>query len=231
MPTENQESQVNITAIRPLKREGWFSVLAAGRCLVRLHQRRIEELGLAVGTAWTGELAARATRMAQRDDLYRQAIARINRRNLSRAEMRAFLLDRGADESLAEGIVNDLEKSGAIDDRALAEAVVHDATRRRPAGSNLLRIKLQRRGIDPDALDPALEAGVANESEAARQLMDQFLGAELARLDTAKRGDGDQAARARAGVLRRLAGLLARRGFEPDTVESLLEEAADRLAT
>src|SRR5262249_907856 len=99
---------------------------------------------------------------------------------------------------------------GWLNDRAYAEAVAHAVTRSKPASSRMLKAKLQARHIADEAIGDVLSTAASRNHELAGAL-------DLARrkLDT----DGGPSPRPR--LWRRIAALLARRGYDEDAVETV----------
>lgn len=187
----------------------------------------VAELGLVVGGEWDESLAAGVREAAAFDAALRKAAKQVDRRARSAREVRDALARAGHDEAMSARVVDRLSQLGMIDDAALGKALIDETLARQPAGLALLRAKLLRRGIDETTIDRLIGAGDVIRRDAddaaasadepprasgvadARRLALQRL-PSLARFDSATR-------------LRRLAGLLARRGFDADTVEAALD--------
>jgi len=116
-------------------------------------------------------------------------------RPLSRARLERRLAGAGVDGAPRDEALATLERAGLVDDERLAEGRAA-ALCERGWGDEAIVVRLSAEGIDEAAARRAL-AGLAPESE--------------------------RAARIAAGVpdLRRLAGLLARRGFGEDVLETV----------
>src|SRR5690606_35524224 len=97
---------------------------------------------------------------------------RLNRQPYSRQALREKLESRGHAPEAAEAAVEKLEAAGALDERALGEAMVARALR---AGESMpvLRQKLERRKLRPELIE-ALIAEAASQFDpraAARDLL------------------------------------------------------------
>jgi regulatory protein len=151
----------------------------------------------------------------ERDErIDRMIVSRLRRSSLSVAEVRATLAEHGLDESEIEEWVERYERLGYLDDRRLAEHLVHSHGVRRGRGSGALLHELGRRGIDGDlarsaleALDPEVELdhATAIAERRARQ---------LAGLD-------------RAVAHRRLTAFLLRRGYGSEVVREAVRAALE----
>lgn len=221
-----QQRQPEVTALKPLKQAGFFSVLSYRRKLARLHQSRIDALGITVGTIWTPELAAQAASLELHDYWYRKALARLNRRAVSSKELHRWMLEQGLEAQLADRITERLKEIGALNDRMLADSLVHHHTRIRPAGERLIRTKLRQRGIDEETGSAALDGQLDPDTmlEQARTLAQRKT--EHARRRSSDDATAQERAKAQAKLYRQVQGLLARRGFPPRIIEQVTEEIA-----
>jgi regulatory protein len=189
---------------RPRAGDPTVEVLLASGERIQVHDRRLAAHGLAVGDE-LGPDACAALRAAGRvDAAERRALRLIAVRPRSRAELARRMGEWGLSEEEAEAVLERLTAIGAVDDGLLAAAVVSG---RRAQAYGRLRVDadLERLRVDPAAralaaADPGHEV-------------------ELARRALAVRGAPDP--RDPAG-LRRAAGYLGRRGFDPDTVAAVL---------
>lgn len=149
----------------------------------------------------------------ERDErIDRMIVSRLRRSSLSVAEVRATLAEHGLDEHEIEEWVERYERLGYLDDRRLAEHLVHSHGVRRGRGSGALLHELGRRGIDDElarsaleALDPdvELEHATAIAERRARQ---------LSGLD-------------HAVAYRRLTAFLLRRGYGSEVVREAVRAA------
>lgn len=150
----------------------------------------------------------------------RDAVAMLEHRALSRAELRAKLHARGHDEPACDRVLESLGAAGLVDDRALGESIVRLELRRLPAGAALLEAKLARRGIGPETA-----ASVVREALRGRRVAEDADAVARKRVRTLPRTLPPEVAR------RRLLGVLSRRGFEAEdalgAVERVLGSGGD----
>jgi regulatory protein len=194
---------------RPRPGDPTVEVLLASGERIRIHDRRLAEHGLAVGDALDPAACAALRAAGRADAAERRALRLIAVRPRSRAELALRMGEWGLSEAGAAGVLERLSAMGAVDDGALAAAVVSS---RRAHAYGRLRVDadLERLRVDPAARAPvATDAG--DEAERARRAL-------------AARGAPD--AGDPAG-LRRAAGYLQRRGFDADTVAAVLGFEAD----
>lgn len=130
----------------------------------------------------------------------------------TRAELATALAKRGVPDEAAEAVLSRFTEVGLIDDRAFATAWVDSRHSGRGLARRALAAELRRRGVDGEVVGEAV-AVVDNEAEerAARQLVARRIAATR-RLDQPAR-------------IRRLAGMLARRGYPPGLSLRVVREA------
>lgn len=162
----------------------------------------------------TAEIVGTAEIVSVADDLESSAIREVclkalSRRDHSRRELRELLAEFQEVEIDRE--LSDLERLGYLDEQRLADTIVENLVRRKGLGSSAIRLELQKRKLESEAISRALET-IDRESERERAI--EFLQKKAARLGLADR----------EGAIRRLSGQLARRGFDADTVRSAISQ-------
>jgi len=140
----------------------------------------------------------------------KRAFTMLGRKGLSRRELIDRLVQKNHDEAIAERVADEFERDGWIDDAALARDIIEFERQRQPAAEPLLREKLHSRCIAADIIDRVLhETGRREDpADAAMQLAEQ-------RYRSMRSLPAPTAAR-------RIAGALHRRGFDDDTIETVL---------
>jgi regulatory protein len=151
----------------------------------------------------------------ERDErIDRLIVSRLRRSSLSVAEVRATLAEHGLDDHEVEEWVERYERLGYLDDRRLAEQLVHSHGVRRGRGSGALLHELGRRGIDGELARSALEALDPDvELEHATTIAERRA-RQLTGLD-------------RAVAHRRLTAFLLRRGYGGEVVREAVRAALD----
>jgi len=130
----------------------------------------------------------------------------------TRAELATALAKRGVPDDAAATVLSRFTEVGLIDDRAFAAAWVDSRHAGRGLGRRALAAELRRRGVAGQIVGEAVAVVDAEaEERAARQLVDRRL--------AASRGL-EQPAR-----VRRLAGMLARKGYPPGLAMRVVREA------
>ena len=130
----------------------------------------------------------------------------------SRSQLAEKLASRDVPEELAERLLDRFEEVGLVDDAAYAEMLVRTRHEERGLARRALAHELRLKGVSPDVAEQALEQ-IDDEDEVATALALAVRKARASRgLDPVKRR-------------RRLAGMLARKGYPPGVVMRAVEEA------
>ncbi len=192
------------------RRPGRLRIFVDEKIVATLGRSRVEQLSLSVDQEWTSVLRQHVEAEAAIDAVVRQAMRMLNRRAMTRAEMEGKLGERGHDQDVVAEGLDRLERLGALDDAQVGRLMVAQLTRDRPAGAALLVEKLCARGLSEDLAERIVGDHLSgDDAEAsARALVEQ-------RLPSLRHCDPPTRAR-------RLAGLLARRGFDEQTIESVV---------
>jgi regulatory protein len=132
----------------------------------------------------------------------------------SRAQLERKLNQRGCDPDVAARVLDRMTEVGLVDDEAYAELLVRSKRETKGLARKGLAHELRKQGIDQDVADEALDQ-VGTEDERAR-----------AELLVAKK------LRTMAGLApdvqaRRLAGMLARKGYSGDVAWPVIREAVN----
>lgn len=130
----------------------------------------------------------------------------------TRAELTQALRKRGVADEVSNAVLDRYREVGMIDDAAFAKAWVASRHHGRGLARRALAGELHRRGVDKELVGAALEE-VDDETEAAtaRELVDR-------RLRSAGSAEPEV-------LLRRLVGMLARRGYPPGLAIRVVKEA------
>ena len=139
------------------------------------------------------------------------ALRHLDRRAYGTAELAGVLVRKGADPGVVDEVLGRLTGVGLLDDGAYAAAVVEARHDTGHLSRRAVMFDLRRRGLPPDVVDAAT-SGLDDESdlEGARRLAAGRL-RSLAGLDV-------NVAR------RRLAGALARQGYSPNVVATVVSQ-------
>lgn len=129
----------------------------------------------------------------------------------SRAELADTLARRNVPGEVAERVLNRMEQVGLVDDGSFAASWVESRQQRRHLSRRALRAELGRKGLDREVIGEAVgEVDDEDEYTAALNLARSKL-RSYARVEPHVRR-------------RRLAGVLARRGFDASITARVLDE-------
>ncbi|MDH6281893.1 recombination regulator RecX [Prescottella agglutinans] len=130
----------------------------------------------------------------------------LTERARSRTELEQKLAQKGYPPAVIEGVLDRLAEVGLVDDAAFAEQWVHSRHTYSGRGRRALATELRRKGIDQQTSTEALsQISSDDERERAADLVRKKL-ARTTSDDIADRDDRDR-------LMRRLVGMLARRGY------------------
>ena len=140
-------------------------------------------------------------------------------RSRTRSELAGNMTKRGYAEDVVASVLGRLTAVGLIDDADFADQWVRSRRTHAGKGKRALASELRTKGVDDDVIAAALEGIDAGaERERAEQLVDRKLRREaLADTDDTK-------------VMRRLVGMLARRGYSQSMAVAVVSDklAAER---
>ncbi|WP_313823048.1 regulatory protein RecX [Citricoccus sp.] len=138
----------------------------------------------------------------------------------SRKQLDDKLAERDVPEDVAAAVLDRLEDVRLVDDTAYAENFVRTRQRSKGLARGALRRELQQKGVSGEAAEQALETiSEDTEREAAVELVQRKIrGRRLPSGDSAEdRGERDKA-------VRRLAAMLARKGYPPGMALGIVKE-------
>jgi len=215
MPNTATPNPTTIHSIEPIHTDGGLVLVRFGRRRIRARRIDLEPLALQPGDLITNALLEHLEQAAATAKAWNAALRTLARRPMARATLRARLGRRFGDNA-ALAVIDTLTTQGLLDDAAAAASLLRGLEHRGPVGPAKFAQALARHGIDPDAADAVLQDMQQTQDpiEAATQAAMPML-RSLARFD-------------RPTQERRLAGRLARRGFDADTVQQVLEAILPR---
>jgi regulatory protein len=132
----------------------------------------------------------------------------------TRAQLAEALKKRGIPDEVADAVLGRFTDVGLIDDAAFARAWVESRHHGQGLSARALSAELRRRGVDDDQIREAVdELGPDAEAETARRLVTRKLAATAGLPAEAR--------------IRRLAGMLARKGYPPGLAFRVIREALE----
>jgi len=147
-------------------------------------------------------LTSKSAELSREEQARALCLRLLTARARTRAELAGQLTKRGYPDDVATQVLDRLAGVGLIDDTDFAEQWVRSRRMHAGKGKRALAAELRTKGVDNEVITAALaDIDAGAERERAEQLVRDKLRRE--RLD----GDDDQK------VMRRLVGMLARRGY------------------
>jgi regulatory protein len=139
----------------------------------------------------------------------------------SRLQLERKLAERNVPEDVAAAVLDRFEEVRLVDDAEFADMWVRSRSQSRRLAKGALRRELADKGIDADTAASALEQlSDEDEEAAARQLVERKLRPGT---DLSDRAERDKATR-------RLASMLARKGYQPSQAFRIVAEVLDAAA-
>ncbi|MFB9074199.1 regulatory protein RecX [Citricoccus parietis] len=138
----------------------------------------------------------------------------------SRKQLEEKLAERDVPEDVAAAVLDRLEDVRLVDDTAYAENFVRTRQRSKGLARGALRRELQQKGVSGEAAEQALETISEDaEREAAVELVQRKIrGRQL------PSGDAVEDRAERDKTVRRLAGMLARKGYPPGMALGIVKD-------
>jgi len=155
-----------------------------------------------------------ATSEKREEQAHALCLRLLTARARTRAELAGQLSKRGYSDEVAGAVLRRLTAVGLIDDEDFAQQWVQSRQRNAGKGKRALAAELRTKGVDDEVIASALsgiDAGV--ERVRAEELVERKLRHEAF-------NDGDE-----AKVMRRLVGMLARRGYSQNMAVAVVNDA------
>lgn len=208
-----------ITEIRPsTRRPDKASIIVNGKFAMSLSHHQINEAGLVVGSIWDENLAVQIVHHKAIEKAGKTAMSRLNRRPMSRNQLKQKLIDKGYTSDIVVKVLDKLEASGALNDLAYAKALAHELVTYRYAGPALLRLKLRTKGITE-----RIATTVVSEYSQPDTQLEQALRLGTKKLRVLSRYDSPT-------QKRRLWNALARRGYDHGIIKTVLRKLINERA-
>lgn len=217
MASKSTVSEPVTISVRPLARPaGWFAVrFGRGReGTAALHPDDLAELNIRDGDVSTPGLERAIAAARDRSAARREALRTVSRRSITAAALRTRLVAAGHAPEAAGAVVDALVRTGAICDQRFADSAAASARRAGRSEAEAMR-RLRDRGVDEATARAAVE-----------RTRNDALGTDLetARMFAASRLRPSMRVLPPATRRRRLAGQLARRGHDEDTIRRVLDD-------
>jgi regulatory protein len=204
-------------------RRGTRTIYADGSFLTSISAEALIRSGLRVGD----EISDKKVRFMHRVDTLlsakNTALRFLSYRPRTEREVRDNLREKEFGDEEIGAVMEDLKKTGLLNDAEFARLYVRSTLSGRPVGKMILRKKMLLLGLDSPTVDAALEQTFAdlNQEEMAMEAALKFV------RRTGKLGSPMD----RRKLRERVTGFLARRGFPWDVVHTVIRRLDDREQT
>lgn len=208
---------MTITKIERQKKQAKrFNIYCDGEFTLGIHEDVLVKSGLHTGDILDKKRIEELESVEEFHLAKDKALRYISYRRRSEKEVHSKMVEKEFHPVVIDAVVAHLKNLNFINDRAFAEAYLHDAQLKKPAGAKFIRQQLLLKGISKIIIDDVLGEKLGRETEIS-----------LARQAAAKHVR-------RSGIIRkkekrekqqkRLADFLARRGFAWETVFTVVKE-------
>jgi regulatory protein len=200
-----------VIEVRPRPRRRIFIKLSGGRSFTLPED---EACGISIGDDVTGEEASRLSRIDQYFRGKEKALRLLAIRARARQEIGMSLDDLGIETSIRNGIVQELEELGLIDDERFARDYTREKIESKQLGPYRLKFQLAKFGIKAAVIEGVLEEAFSGDKQ--EKLAWDIVSRKL---PGGKAGEKE---------IRRLNALLKRKGFDFEIVNRVSYELLRR---
>jgi regulatory protein len=193
---------------RPNRRNVYLDGAFAFGCNVNV----VAKFRLREGLELTADRVAQILTGEVRQEAFDYAMKTLERRLHSKMELRRKLARREYEPQMIEDVLADLERLGYVDDARFAVTKATSAAKYKHHGQRRAQVELMKAGVDDATARKAIEdVYEPHDSLGVARSLAQKQAPRLRKLDPAV-------------ARRRLAGMLARRGFDYDTIRPVIDE-------
>ncbi len=201
------------------KRQDRKNIYADGKFIAGVSNETLLRLALRTGD----ELSPETIKVLQRtEELWsarNAALRLLSYRPRTEREIRDRLREKEYPEADIIATLDDLKRSGLINDAEFARMFLRDALALRPKGKAALKRKMLLLGLDKSIVDESLQEAYSDtdQEEAATRAAERFM----------RKGNGKKASDNAAALRHRLANYLARQGYGWDIIRPVLKKTLD----
>ncbi len=212
--------QASITAIKASAAGSSRHVIHVnGKPIGTLPAKVITRLGLKVGLPYDEMIKGAVDEALRFDKAIQAGVKRVAKKPLSEAELRQHLADDGYDQTMIDRVIKRLIELTLVNDAALCLQVIEHLNAKRPAGPALIREKLLARKVPESTVERMLGDIQSTREETSGITPALSQAYSLARDKVIAMQDLPADAKRR-----RLAGLLARRGFDEELIRQIVND-------
>ncbi len=196
-----------------------YVIHVSGKPLGTLPRKIIDRLGLKIGMPFDSMIKDAVNEALRFDKAIQSGVKRVAKKPLSEAELREHLSNDGLDEAMVDRVIKRLKELTLVNDAALCLQIIEHLNDKRPAGPALIREKLKARKIPEPTIERMLGdiQSVREDQSGITPSLSQAYSLARDKVVTMQ-GIPEDAKR------RRLAGLLARRGFDEELIRQIVSD-------
>ena len=201
------------------KRPGRKTIFADGKFIAGVSDETLLRLGLRTGDDLSPETVKALQRTEELWSARNAALRLISYRPRTERELRDRLREKEYPDTDIVATIEDLKRSGLVNDAEFARTYLRDALALRPKGKLALKRKLLLLGLDKSIVEESLQEvfSEVNQEDAALEAARRFL----------RKSGGKKRTEDPAAIRNRLANYLARQGYGWDTIRPVLRTALD----
>ncbi len=164
-----------ITAITPqVKDKTRCNIYVDGRFCCGLTLETVVKNRLKVGASTSEEELSALQFESEKNTAFDKALTHLSATRKTERQIRDFLTKKGYLPAVCDFVVEKLRGYDFINDSEYAEAYLESASKKK--GSRLIRLELQRKGVDEQAIEGALsQMDSAGELATAKALLSKYL--------------------------------------------------------
>ncbi len=213
------DGSATLTSLRPCSDQpDQLSVRVARVLMGRISCTTKSKHKLAIGDAWTQDLADHLHTELTRSRAYRSATRTVASRAISASDLKLNLRRKGNDPEAIDYAIARLTELGLLDDAQYAGMKARSIIRSKPAGRRFIEAKLRQKGINQSIIKETLDEELQDQDP----YQDALKLARRAARSLARNPDPEVRKR-------RLIGRLARRGFDHDIVRKAVEQVESEI--
>ena len=146
------------------------------------------------------------------DKYYTLSLKFLSYRQRSEKEVRDYLGRKRSQPDIVEQIITKLKEQKFLDDEEFARIWIESRNRSKPRSNRLLRLELKRKGIASEIVDRLTADGKRQSTDL--ELAKKIVSKKINKLRNAEKQE----------IYKKLGGMLARRGFDWETIKRAIDE-------
>lgn len=188
-----------------------------------IHETTLTKFGLRNGDKLDQKIIETISIQEEYHLAHKKALQLISRRLRTEKELRLKLLEKEFHPKAIDPVIEELQKSGLIDDSRFARAYIHDIQLRKPAGARFIQRQLQLKGVPPTIIRTVLHEHL--DADTTQKLALKAASTMSERLKTSRKKIEPLKQR------QRITQFLLRRGFDWQTINAVVQKLFSKMPT